>query len=217
MQQQKLKKAEQRKAQQANKASSKTAASKAAEQQSIKDQAAAIAAAAFAQGSEAESDHPPEISHPQSIKEQAAAIAAAAFGQAPAQADRQVATFNPPKPHSWLRFFSVPVKLIGDDVDSLPLPLTQLVYSPLYPSEHMACGCMTVLCASCVVECAAASPYDCFVIWKSWQYCSTTPPPPPPRLFLHAATTHSWQHNKCLYTVYLPLDITQDMASSNKP
>lgn len=97
MQQQKLRKAEQRKAQQASKASSKTAASKAAEQQSIKDQAAAIAAAAFAQGSEAESDHPPELSHPQSIKEQAAAIAAAAFGQAPAQADRQVAALCPQK------------------------------------------------------------------------------------------------------------------------
>ena len=97
MQQQKLKKAEQRKAQQASKAASKTAASKAAEQQAIKDQAAAIAAAAFAQGSEVESDHQPEAfnGHPVSIKEQAAAIAAAAFGQAPPQSHRQVPIWGP--------------------------------------------------------------------------------------------------------------------------
>lgn len=90
MQKQKLKKAEQRKAQQANKASNKAAATKATEQQALKDQAAAIAAAAFAQGSEAESDHPPEVTAPQSIKEQAAAIAAAAFAQGPPQANHQV-------------------------------------------------------------------------------------------------------------------------------
>lgn len=94
MQKQKLKKAEQRKAQQANKASNKAAANKAAEQQALRDQAAAIAAAAFAQGSEAESDHQPEVKPPLSIKEQAAAIAAAAFAQAPPQSNHQVSMLS---------------------------------------------------------------------------------------------------------------------------
>ena len=108
LQNQKLKKAEQRKQQQANKASNKAALAKAAEQQAIKDEAAAIVAAAFAQGAESEDAHPkPDPEPPLSIKEQAAAIAAAAFAQAPPDAQQvrgqQMSHHmlaRPPDPHA---------------------------------------------------------------------------------------------------------------------